>query len=273
MFDPCHTLGPPVRPVRRRVCRRKQLSWAFRWRPTSFRCRRSRGWLSERQPVPTSEHLVRLSVATVPSRSSPAAQLRPITRAMAATEIPAEPTLVVVFDTGKLDAALSLGMTPTAAVRPDLILWKKVRHEGLHDELPEIAPTLLGEAVGVVEGQPTAGGEGPGQGGRSRGGDWRLRGRRHGARPVAAGSRVYSRKSFIVPSSPTSALRRPRWRLASSPPTPRSARSSWRWPSSNLLSRHLLRQQVQVDAGSPTVQDLRRLGLVALDQAADRRPE
>ncbi|WP_245160577.1 iron-siderophore ABC transporter substrate-binding protein [Blastococcus sp. CT_GayMR20] len=111
---------------------------------------------------------------------------RTVQHAMGETEIPAEPERVVVLDTGELDSALSLGVTPVggvttdvstgflsylaegaadvervgtigepdleaiAALEPDLILSNKVRHEDLYDELSRIAPTVFAERVGAV---------------------------------------------------------------------------------------------------------------------------
>ena len=111
---------------------------------------------------------------------------RTVTHAMGTTEIRAEPLRVVVLDTGELDSAVTLGITPVGAVttdvdegflsylqadaaavakvgtigepnleaiaaqRPDLILSNKVRHEELYDELSQIAPTVFAERVGVV---------------------------------------------------------------------------------------------------------------------------
>ncbi len=111
---------------------------------------------------------------------------RTVEHAMGSTEIPQRPERVVVLDTGELDSALSLGVTPVgavttavdtrflsyleedaagiegvgtipepnleaiAALRPDLILSNNVRHEELYDELSQIAPTVFAEAVGAV---------------------------------------------------------------------------------------------------------------------------
>lgn len=119
--------------------------------------------------------------------NSPAADFpRTVRHAMGSTEIRQRPERVVVLDTGELDSALSLGVTPVgavttevdsdflsyleddaagidvvgtipepnleaiAALRPDLILSNKVRHEELYDELSQIAPTVFAEAVGAV---------------------------------------------------------------------------------------------------------------------------
>jgi iron complex transport system substrate-binding protein len=111
---------------------------------------------------------------------------RTIEHAMGETEILAPPERVVVLDTGELDSAIALGVTPVgavrapvedgflqylsedtadtelvgtiaevnleavAALRPDLILSSKTRHEDIYDELSGIAPTVFTEAVGVV---------------------------------------------------------------------------------------------------------------------------
>jgi ABC-type Fe3+-hydroxamate transport system substrate-binding protein len=115
-----------------------------------------------------------------PGKTTPsddAAFPRTVEHAMGQTEIPQQPERVVVLDTGELDTALSLGVTPVgavttavsdgflsylaedaadvevvgtiaepnleaiAALRPDLILSNRTRHEDLYDELSQIAPT------------------------------------------------------------------------------------------------------------------------------------
>lgn len=104
---------------------------------------------------------------------------------MGSTDVPAEPERIVVLDSSFLDAALALGLTPVAAteaevgagmpgyladqvpdievvgltdepnieaiaaLRPDLILGAKVRHEALYDQLSEIAPTVFTESSGT----------------------------------------------------------------------------------------------------------------------------
>lgn len=111
---------------------------------------------------------------------------RTVEHAMGETEIPEQPERIVVLDTGELDSAVALGVVPVgavrapvedgfldylqdettetelvgtiadvnleavAALRPDLILSSKTRHEDLYDELSGIAPTVFTEAVGVV---------------------------------------------------------------------------------------------------------------------------
>lgn len=111
---------------------------------------------------------------------------RTVEHAMGTTEIPAEPERIVVLDTGELDSAVALGITPVGAVttdvaagflsylegpaegvqkvgtisepdleaiaaaRPDLILSNKVRHDALYDQLSQIAPTVFAEEVGAV---------------------------------------------------------------------------------------------------------------------------
>jgi iron complex transport system substrate-binding protein len=118
--------------------------------------------------------------------SDDAAFPRTVEHAMGQTEIPQQPERVVVLDTGELDTALSLGVTPVgavttavsdgflsylaedaadvevvgtiaepnleaiAALRPDLILSNRTRHEDLYDELSRIAPTVFAERVGAV---------------------------------------------------------------------------------------------------------------------------
>ena len=124
-----------------------------------------------------------------PGKTTPsddAAFPRTVEHAMGQTEIPQQPERVVVLDTGELDTALSLGVTPVgavttavsdgflsylaedaadvevvgtiaepnleaiAALRPDLILSNRTRHEDLYDELSQIAPTVFAERVGAV---------------------------------------------------------------------------------------------------------------------------
>ena len=104
---------------------------------------------------------------------------------MGETEVPADPARVVVLDTPHLDTALSLGVTPVGAVSvfgdgelpaylgertegievvgsiaepdleaiaqldPDLILSATVRHEGIYDQLSQIAPTVFTESSGT----------------------------------------------------------------------------------------------------------------------------
>ncbi len=111
---------------------------------------------------------------------------RIVQHAMGSTEITGKPKRVVVLDTGELDSVLALGVTPVgavradatsglqsyladrarnvqlvgtindpnleaiAALRPDLILSNKVRHEALYDKFSGIAPTVFAEKVGVV---------------------------------------------------------------------------------------------------------------------------
>nr|BBH91511.1 iron siderophore-binding protein [Thermosporothrix sp. COM3] len=110
---------------------------------------------------------------------------RVIKHAMGETKVPAHPKRVVVLDTGELDNAIALGITPVGAVSafpdgklltywgdktkaitlvgtiaqpnlekimslsPDLILSSKVRHEKIYKELSEIAPTVFTETVGA----------------------------------------------------------------------------------------------------------------------------
>jgi iron complex transport system substrate-binding protein len=109
---------------------------------------------------------------------------RTIRHAMGETTIKAAPQRVVVLDTGELDAMVELGIKPVgaadygaaglpaylegatdgvkligsvtepdleavAALRPDLILSSKLRHEKLYPRLSAIAPTVFAERPGV----------------------------------------------------------------------------------------------------------------------------
>lgn len=112
---------------------------------------------------------------------------RTVEHALGETEVAGTPERVVVLDTGELDAALALGVTPVGAVRtdvsdalptyiadagvdaadiadvgtiaepdleaiaalePDLVLSNAVRHTDLYEQLSGIAPTVFAEAVG-----------------------------------------------------------------------------------------------------------------------------
>ena len=117
---------------------------------------------------------------------SAAAEPRTVTHAAGSTEITGTPERVVVLDTGELDSAAALGITPVGAVEPiagvgfpeylaeelegveivgtieqpnleaiarlepDLILSSQIRHEAIYDQLSEIAPTVFTEEVGVT---------------------------------------------------------------------------------------------------------------------------
>ncbi|SOE04064.1 ABC transporter substrate-binding protein [Blastococcus haudaquaticus] len=121
-----------------------------------------------------------------PSATEDAAFPRTVEHAMGSTEIPERPERVVVLDTGELDTALSLGVTPVgavttavsedfltyladdaadvevvgtiaepnleaiAALEPDLILSSRTRHEDIYEELAQIAPTVFADRVGAV---------------------------------------------------------------------------------------------------------------------------
>ena len=113
------------------------------------------------------------------------AQVRTVGHAMGEAEIEGTPKRVVVLDTGELDSAMSLGVTPVGAVEaveglglpsylegtgeienvgtieepnlekiatlePDLILSSKLRHEAIYDQLSQIAPTVFTETTGVT---------------------------------------------------------------------------------------------------------------------------
>jgi iron complex transport system substrate-binding protein len=110
---------------------------------------------------------------------------RTVDTAMGEVTVPAEPKRVVVLDNDALDSAITLGVTPVgaglgdvgapfstylpedklkglkevgvvwepnveavAALKPDLILGSKVRHEAVYKELSAIAPTVFTETTG-----------------------------------------------------------------------------------------------------------------------------
>lgn len=126
------------------------------------------------------------TTAPAPTTASPrAAGTRLVKHAMGETQVPANPQRVVVLDMGELDMALALGVTPVGyatytldqplpayladragamqrvgtvnepnletitALKPDLILSNKVRHEKVYGQLSQIAPTVLAEQVGA----------------------------------------------------------------------------------------------------------------------------
>jgi iron complex transport system substrate-binding protein len=114
------------------------------------------------------------------------AQPRRVVHAMGTSQITGTPKRVVVLDTGELDSAVALGVKPVgavepiaaagfpaylgdtvkdakvvgtieqpnieaiAALKPDLILSSKLRHEAIYDQLSRIAPTVFTEEVGVA---------------------------------------------------------------------------------------------------------------------------
>lgn len=120
------------------------------------------------------------------SQSAPGTETRTVRHAMGTAQITGRPERVVVLDTGELDSAIALGVTPVgaveaiagagfpdylagevrgvekvgtieqpnleaiAALRPDLILSSKLRHEAVYDQLSQIAPTVFSEEVGVA---------------------------------------------------------------------------------------------------------------------------
>lgn len=120
------------------------------------------------------------------SSGSSSGETRSVEHAMGTADVPAEPERVVVLDTGELDSAITLGVTPVGAVEavegmglpeyldgetsdveivgtieepnletistlePDLILSSSLRHEGIYDQLSQIAPTVFTEETGVT---------------------------------------------------------------------------------------------------------------------------
>ncbi len=110
---------------------------------------------------------------------------RTIEHAMGESEVPENPERVVVLDTGELDSAMTLGVTPVGAtetiagadfpsylegtedietvgtveepnletlstLEPDLILSSSLRHEQIYDQLSQIAPTVFTEETGAT---------------------------------------------------------------------------------------------------------------------------
>jgi len=121
-----------------------------------------------------------------PPPASAAPEPRSVEHAMGVTRVTGRPQRVVVLDTGELDTAVALGVRPVgaieaiagagfpdylaervrgvevvgtieqpnleaiAALRPDLILSNKLRHEAIYDQLSQIAPTVFAEETGVT---------------------------------------------------------------------------------------------------------------------------
>ncbi|WP_372729721.1 ABC transporter substrate-binding protein [Nocardioides sp.] len=118
------------------------------------------------------------------SNAETAPEAREITHAMGATDVTCTPERVVTLGQGETDSTLALGVTPVgvvspwtddwydylpdeveeaevvgtevepdleaiAALEPDLILGSKLRHEGLYEQLSQIAPTVFTETIGV----------------------------------------------------------------------------------------------------------------------------
>jgi ABC-type Fe3+-hydroxamate transport system substrate-binding protein len=133
----------------------------------------------------SAEVLVDIVVKALAADTS-AGSGRVVKHAMGETVVPANPQRVVVLDSGELDAAVALGVTPVgaftlfegenfmsylgdklqsvtpvgtigepnleaiAALKPDLILSNKTRHEDIYDKLSAIAPTVFAASVGAV---------------------------------------------------------------------------------------------------------------------------
>lgn len=111
-------------------------------------------------------------------------ETRTVEHAAGTSQVPENPERVVVLDTGELDSAMTLGVTPVGAVEavegmgfpdylegtedieivgsieepnleqiaslePDLILSSNLRHEQIYSELSEIAPTVFTETTGA----------------------------------------------------------------------------------------------------------------------------
>ncbi|WP_445395818.1 ABC transporter substrate-binding protein [Zobellella sp. An-6] len=119
-----------------------------------------------------------------PAWGEKAAECRLLPHAMGESCVPAQPRRVAVLDTGELDMALALGVTPIAAttpyqvgqfpaylapavppvslgvvqepdlerlmqLQPDLILGSRLRHGRLYPLLSGMAPTVFSENVGA----------------------------------------------------------------------------------------------------------------------------
>jgi iron complex transport system substrate-binding protein len=119
-----------------------------------------------------------------PAWGETAAECRLLPHAMGESCVPAQPRRVAVLDTGELDMALALGVTPIAAttpyqvgqfpaylapavppvalgvvqepdlerllqLQPDLILGSRLRHGRLYPLLSGMAPTVFSESVGA----------------------------------------------------------------------------------------------------------------------------
>ncbi|BDH56960.1 ABC transporter substrate-binding protein [Tsukamurella sp. PLM1] len=114
-----------------------------------------------------------------------AAETRTVAHAMGETKVPANPQRIVVIDSPHTDALVALGITPVgaavaaandgfpgylrdklggtanvgliagpdieaiAALKPDLIIGSKVRHEKLYQQLSAIAPTVYSVDTGT----------------------------------------------------------------------------------------------------------------------------
>jgi iron complex transport system substrate-binding protein len=123
--------------------------------------------------------------ASASGTTTEAATTRTVVHDQGETEVQAEPERLVVLDSPHLDTALSLGVEPVGAVsvfadaglpaylgdraegievvgtieepdleaiaglQPDLILSATVRHEGIYDQLSQIAPTVFTESSGT----------------------------------------------------------------------------------------------------------------------------
>lgn len=120
----------------------------------------------------------------LPAWGETAAECRLLPHAMGESCVPGQPRRVAVLDTGELDMALALGVTPIAAttayqvgqfpaylglavppvslgvvqepdlerlmrLQPDLILSSRLRHGRLYPLLSGIAPTVFSESVGA----------------------------------------------------------------------------------------------------------------------------
>lgn len=125
------------------------------------------------------------TVAATPTDEQATPSTRTVAHDQGETDVPTQPQRVVVLDSPHLDAALSLDVEPVgavsvfadeglpaylgertagievvgtieepdleaiAALEPDLILSATVRHEGIYDQLSQIAPTVFTASSGT----------------------------------------------------------------------------------------------------------------------------
>lgn len=142
--------------------------------------------MAQPTPVATTSGTAQGSAPSPAVAASPVASERVVKHAMGEAKVSSYPERVVALDTGELDSALAVGVKPigavtwfqdggfqgylkdktegvkqvgtisqpnletVAALKPDLILSSKMRHEDIYDKLTQIAPTVFTERVGVT---------------------------------------------------------------------------------------------------------------------------
>ncbi|MBP1991948.1 ABC-type enterochelin transport system substrate-binding protein [Paenibacillus eucommiae] len=126
------------------------------------------------------------NVVSSPAAGTDSNAKRTMKDAYGDVEVPANPVRIVVLDIGALDNLLELGIKPVGApsilspgdpypsylkgtdgienigsvnepnlevidrLKPDLIIGNKDTHDGIHDQLKQIAPTVFVETLGVT---------------------------------------------------------------------------------------------------------------------------